>query len=120
MTLVVKNTFIHWGAGDEHPIHIFADTPTEAIPGQKRIRMVAEGAFEPGTHARAYVETYGILIGPENLREKPDTEIDSYGGWFLHKDANGAWAEGPHGGLLTAKRVDQLYDLIDEWENGEP
>lgn len=120
MVLVVRDSFIHWGAGSEHPIHVLAGTPTKAIPGQKRIRMVAEDAFEPGTHARAYVETYGILIGPENLRERGPTEIDSYGGWFLHEDADGAWAtNGRIGGHITAKRADQLYDLIDDFDDGE-
>lgn len=118
MALVVKDTFIHWGAGSEHPIHVLADSPTEAIPGQKSLRQLSEDAFEAGTHARAYVETYGILIGPENLRDRPPTEIDSYGGWFLHEDADGAWAtNGRIGGHITARRVDQLYDLIDEWED---
>ena len=32
-------------------------------------------------------------------------------------DADGAWVQGPYGGHLTAKRVDQLYDLINEWED---
>lgn len=120
MALVVKNTFIHWGAGNEYPIHVFADSPTEAIPGQDRIRMVSDSAFQEGTFARAYSAEYGILVGPENLRDKPDTEIDSYGCWFLHEDANGAWATGgPYGAILTAKRGDQLYDLIDEYDDGD-
>ncbi|MEN9419369.1 MAG: hypothetical protein RI988_2989 [Pseudomonadota bacterium] len=117
MTLVVKNTFIHWGAGSEHPIYVLADSPTEAIPGQKSLRLVSDAAFPEGTISRAYSEEHGILVGRDNLREKPDTEIDSYGGWFLHEDADGAWAQGPYGGHLTAKRVEQLYDLIDEWED---
>lgn len=119
MVLVVRDSFIHWGAGSEHPIYVLSGSATEAIPGQKRIRMLAADAFEPGTHSRAYVETYGVLIGPENLREKPDTEIDSYGGWFLHEDADGAWAIGRYGGHITARRVDQLYELIDAFDDRE-
>lgn len=117
MALVVKDTFIHWGAGSEHPIYVLADSPTEAVPGQKSLRLVSDVAFPEGTISRAYSEEHGILVGRDNLREKPDTEIDSYGGWFLHEDADGAWAHGPYGGHLTARRVDQLYDLIDEWED---
>lgn len=119
MGIVVKNTFIHWGLGEEHPIHVFAGAPTEAIPGQDRIRMVSDTAFQEGTRARAYSEEYGILVGSDNLRQKPDTEIDSYGGWFLHEDANGAWASGPYGGHLTAARGDQLYELIDNLDDEE-
>ena len=120
MALVVKDSFIHWGAGNEHPIYVLSGSATEAIPGQKSLRLLSEDAFEPGTHARAYVETYGVLIGPENLRDRAPTEVDTYGGWILHEDADGAWAtNGRIGGHITARRVDQLYDLIDEFDDGE-
>lgn len=120
MALVVKETFIHWGAGSEHPIHVLAGSPTEAIEGQKGIRMVSETAFPEGTPSRAYSEDYGILVGADNLRDKPDTEVDSYGGWFLHEDQNGAWAfrQAPHA-HLTAPRVDILYELIDAFDDGD-
>ena len=121
MALVVKNTFIHWGAGNEHPIHVFAGSPTEAIPGQKSIRMVSDDAFQPGTLAREYAEQYGILIGPDNLREKADTELDTYDGWQLHEDADGAWAvRDPIDGILRAPRADALYDLIDGIDDEDP
>jgi len=120
MALVVKDTFIHWGAGNEHPIHVFAGSPTEAIEGQDRIRVVSDTAFQEGTLSRAYSEEYGILVGPDNLRDKPDTEVDSYGGWFLHEDQNGAWASrDPIDGVLTAPRVEVLYELIDAFDDGD-
>lgn len=120
MTLVVKNTFIHWGAGSEHPIHVFAGSPTEAIEGQDRLRVVSDTAFAEGTLSRAYSEKYGIIVGPDNLRDRPDTEVDTYGGWFLHEDADGAWAGGPYGDVLTAPRVEALYDMIDALDDDDP
>lgn len=113
MSIVVKNYFIHH-SDEGGVIHVYAGTPTEAVPGQKRIRMIAEDAFEEGTRPHAYVKEYGILVGPENLREKKPTEVDIYGGWILHEDANGAWAirEEPFG-RITARRADDLYGLID-------
>ena len=120
MALVVKNTFIHWGAGNEHPIHVLAGSPTDAVPGQKRIRMVSDTAFAEGTIARAYSEEFGILIGLDNLREKRDTEIDIYDGWQLHEDADGAWAvRDPMDCILRAPRADALYELIDAYEEPE-
>lgn len=114
MALVVKNSFTHH-SDEGGVIIVLADSPTEPVPGQDRIRMVAEDAFDIGTPQRAYVEMYGILVGPENLRERADTEIDIYRGWELHEDANGAWAtNGRVGGHVVARRADQLYDLIDE------
>lgn len=119
MTLVVKNYFIHH-SDEGGCIHVLAGSPTEPVPGQKRIRMVAESAFPEGTKARAYVETYGILVGRENLREKAETEVDSYGGWLLHEDADGAWATRyePHG-HITARSADALYSLIDDCEGDD-
>lgn len=114
MALVVKNSFTHH-SDEGGVIIVLADSPTEPVPGQDRIRMVAEDAFDIGTPQRAYVETYGILVGPDNLRERADTEIDTYRGWELHEDADGAWAtNGRVGGHVVARRADQLYDLIDE------
>lgn len=115
MALVVKDYFIHHSEKGG-AIHVLAGMPTEAVPGQKRIRMVAEDAFAKGTRARAYVEEYGILVGPENLREKADTEVDSYGGWLLHEDADGAWACREDGGHIVAPRADALYEIIDGFE----
>ena len=116
MALVVKNSFTHH-SDEGGIIVVLADSPTEPVPGQARLRMLAEDAFEEGTPERAYVETYGILVGPENLRERADTEIDTYRGWELHEDADGAWAvrSEPHG-HITARSADALYDLIDEYE----
>lgn len=114
--LVVKDYFIHH-SNEGGVIHVLAGMPTEPVPGQKRIRMLAEDAFPEGTRARAYVENYGILIGPDNLRERKPTEVDSYGGWELHEDADGAWAirHEPFG-HVTARKADELYGLIDDFE----
>lgn len=116
MALVVKEYFIHH-SGEGDVIHVYAGSPTEPVPGQKRIRMVAEDAFPEGSRSRAYVAQYSVLVSPTNLREKASTEVDSYGGWLLHEDANGAWAtNGQVGGHIIAPRADALYDMIDAFE----
>lgn len=119
MTLVVKNTFTH-ASNEGGFITILAGSPTDPVPGQERIRMLAEDAFDVGTPERAYVEAYGMLIGPENLRERKDTEVGTYRGWQLHEDADGAWAERDTPfGHVVARRIDALYDLVDEYEEAE-
>lgn len=116
MALVVKNSFTHH-SDEGGVIVVLADSPTEPIPGQPRLRMLAEDAFDEGTPERAYVENYGIIISPENLREKAPTEVDTYRKWALHEDANGAWAtNGLIGGHVVAPRLEALYALIDEHE----
>lgn len=116
MALVVKNTFVHHSV-EGGAISVLADSPTEPIPGHEPLRMLAEDAFDAGTPERTYVEAYGIIVGPENLRDRPDSEVDTYGGWTLYEDANGAWAtRDAFFGHVTARRVDALYDLIDEYE----
>lgn len=116
MPLVVKNSFTHHSIEGGF-ITVLADSPTEPVPGQEPIRMLSENTFEVGTPERAYVEAYGILIGPGNLRERKDTEVDTYMGWQLHEDADGAWAvrDTPFGHVV-ARRIDELYDLVDEYE----
>jgi hypothetical protein len=44
-----QKTFIHWGAGSGAPIRVLADSPTEALPGQKSLRLVSDAAFPEGT-----------------------------------------------------------------------
>lgn len=119
MAYVVKNTFMHHSV-EGGAICVLADSPTEPVPGQDRLRMVAGDAFDEGTPQRAYVETYGILIGPENLRERPNTEVDTYRQWHLHEDVDGAWAtrDAPFG-HVTTRHLEDLYDLIDEYEETE-
>lgn len=116
MPLVVKNTFTHHSV-EGGIICILADSPTEPVPGQARIRMVSEDAFDAGTPERAYAKAYGILVWPDNLRERADTEVGTFLQWTLHEDADGAWAtrQYPYG-KVTARRVDQLFDLIEDYE----
>ena len=116
MALVVKNTFTHYSL-EGGAITVLADSPTEPIPEHEPLRMVAYDAFDAGTPEQAYVEEFGIIVGPENLRDRPDTEVDTYLGWRLHEDADGAWAtrDAPFE-HITARRVEQLYDTIDAYE----
>lgn len=116
MTFVVKSAFMHH-SDEGGIIHVRAGSPTEAIPDQKRLRLLSPDAFEPGTPERAYAEEYGILIGLDNLRYKAATEVDTYLAWTIHEDQDGAWAvrDNPHR-HVTAPRVSALYELIDDAE----
>ena len=117
MPLVVKNTFMHHSE-EGGVICVLADSPTEPVPSKPEWRMLSNDAFDVGTPERTYVETYGILIGSNNLRDRAPTEVDTYRRWTLHEDANGAWAtREPMFGLVQAKRLDALMDLIDSYED---
>ena len=115
MTLVVKDYFTHHSE-EGGIIHVLAGSPTELVPGKPQWRMLSEDAFPEGTKSRAYVAEYGILIDSDNLRDRKPTEVDTYGGWELHEDADGAWAVrlAPFG-HITARKADELYGIIDDF-----